>query len=89
MDLEYKHRLLLVEESEDNEPDRMASAFRWMKTMCSQVAFNVAIMDILLATLVNKKFLTEREVNDIYKAAREHSWDDLYEFYRVEDVDEL
>jgi hypothetical protein len=87
--MEYKHRLLLVEVSEEDFPGPLTLGSRWLKILRSHLAYNIAIMDILLATLVNKNILTEREVIRIYKEARERSWDDLYEFYRVDDVDEL
>jgi len=86
---EYKHQLFLVEESEEKKPDRLASAFQWMRPLRNQVADNTATIDSLLTTLINKNILTEDEVANIRKEVSEHSWDVWYEFFRVEDVDEL
>jgi hypothetical protein len=84
---EYKHQLVLVEESK--EPNTLASAFRWIRPLRKLVADNTAVIESLLATLHNKNILTEEEVNNIRKDITDRSWDIWYGFFRVENIDKM
>lgn len=86
---EYKHKLVLVEESKSQEPSPLASAFLWTVQLRHQVADNSAVIDSLIATLHDKNILTEDEVNGIRKDIAERSWEVWYGLFRVENVDEI
>ncbi len=85
----YKHEIHLVEEKVDKSSNKLAAAFQWMRTMRNFVAENQTTIDGLLTVLAAKNVLTSEDVETIRKEAIEHSWNVRYEFFKVDDIDEM
>lgn len=86
-DSEYRYSLYIGDVSERDSP--LASAFAWMRPLRRLVAQNALTLRSLTSVLVAKGILAEDEVPSVSDEVTDDMWDILFEFFRVDDVDNL
>jgi hypothetical protein len=85
----FKHEILLIEDTMDKSSNKLAAAFQWVRSMRNFVAEHQIIIDGLLTVLVAKNIITSEEVEKIRIDALDQSWNVRYEFFKVDDIDEM
>lgn len=85
----YKHKIFLIEDQEGKTSNNLTSAFQWIHKMRSFVIENKTTINALLEVLVAKKILTSEDIENIRKEAIEHTSDVHFEFFKVNDIDEM
>jgi len=86
----FKYEIILVDRSYDERDRPLARLFQpQMSRMQSAIAAQAEMVEAILETLVNRKYLTEGNVAEMRKKAAERIWDRRKEFYEVRDIDEF
>jgi hypothetical protein len=86
----FKYEIILVDRSYDERDRPLARLFQpQMSRMQSAIAAQAEMVEAILETLVNRKYLTEGNVAEMRKKAAERIWDRRREFYEVRDIDEF
>ncbi len=70
----------VIEPEDKSQPNLIGRVF-------FQVAENLAMVDALLETLVDKSILSNDEATKIRDEAIARGWENRYAFFRVEDID--
>jgi len=86
----FKYEIILVDRSYDERDRPLARLFQpQMSRMQSAIAAQAEMVEAILETLVNRKYLTEGNVAEMREKAAERIWDRRREFYEVRDIDEF
>jgi len=86
----FKYEVVLVDKGYDERDRPLARLFQpQMSRMQSSVAAQAEMVEVMLETMVTRKYLTEGDVAEMRKKAAERVWDRRREFYEVADIDEF
>lgn len=86
-DNNIKHELRLTQKT-DSQKRNPFSALRWLRPMSDQVAEDQAAIGALIRVLERKNILTTEEAEEIRTEATTRSWENRYNFFKVDDLEE-
>lgn len=89
-DANIKHEIVLQDTRNESDSGQGSgfNVFQLFGAASRQSADNQALLELLLNTLIEKNILSNEEVNKICDDAIEQRKQNLYDFYKVNDIDE-
>lgn len=85
----YKHEIDLYEKTLDKNSNKLSSLFQWVRTMRKYVAENQVVTNGLLDILEEKNIITTDDVKKLRTDVIEQSWNICFDFFRVDEIDEM
>jgi hypothetical protein len=85
----YKYSILLVEAKDEDEPNELASTFKWLWTVRDEVADLSVRFDSLLSLLKDKNIININELSLINQSNDDKANELTMNFYKVNNIDLL